>query len=60
MCGYDPFYWYDWELDRECAERFGFDNLQDYYEWSFNNDRLKTDNGQRTGTDDIRSNQRND
>lgn len=57
MCGYDPFYWYDWELDRECAERFGFDNLKDYYEWSFNNDRLKTDNGQRVGTDDIRSNQ---
>lgn len=55
----DAFYWYDWQLDRECAERFGFDNLQDFYEWSFNNG-FNTDNGQRTRTDDIRSNQRDD
>ena len=32
MCGYDPFYWYDWELDRQYeAFEHGFDNYEDYY-----------------------------
>lgn len=32
MCGYDPFYWYEKELDRDhIAWQNGFDNYEDYY-----------------------------
>jgi len=32
MCGYDPFYWYEQELDREhIAYMHGYDNYEDYY-----------------------------
>lgn len=32
MYGYDPFYWYEWELDRQyIAELNGYDNYDDYY-----------------------------
>lgn len=32
MCGYDPFYWYELQLDREYeAFQAGFDNYEDYY-----------------------------
>lgn len=31
MCGYDPFYWYELELDRQyIAEQNGYDNYEDY------------------------------
>lgn len=34
MCGYDPFYWYDWELDRQAiAQQHGFDTYEEYYNW---------------------------
>lgn len=33
MCGYEPFYWYDWQLDKECANDMGFDTLQELYEF---------------------------
>ena len=37
MCGYDPFYWYDWELDRQYeAFEHGFDNYEDYYNYIHN------------------------
>lgn len=32
MCGYDPFYWYETELDRDyIAWINGFDNYEEYY-----------------------------
>lgn len=34
MCGYDPFYWYERELDTAYAmEQAVFDNLNDYYDY---------------------------
>lgn len=46
MCGYDPFYWYEKELDEEYAERTGYG--------------IDSINEQGTGADDIRSCTRND
>ena len=32
MCGYDPFQWYEDELDRDYeAYLHGYDNYEDYY-----------------------------
>lgn len=32
MCGYDPFYWYDWQLDRQAeAYEHGFETYEEYY-----------------------------
>lgn len=32
MCGYDPLYWYEWELDRQYeAFQAGYDSYEDYY-----------------------------
>lgn len=33
MCGYDPFYWYDWELERQAkAYQAGYDTYEEYYD----------------------------
>jgi len=40
MCGYDPFYWYEYDLDNEYKERMS--------------DGVGTVDGQGTGIDDIR------
>lgn len=31
MCGYDPFYWYEYDLDKEYLERTG-DNFMDGFQ----------------------------
>lgn len=34
MCGYDPFWFYDWLLDRQAeANEHGFETYEDYYNW---------------------------
>lgn len=47
MCGYNPFYWYEKDLDDEYKERFAKNGNS-------------TVNEQGTGTEDIRSYSRND
>ena len=32
MCGYDPFWIYDYILDRQCADEMGFETVQEMYE----------------------------
>lgn len=33
MCGYDPFAWYEQQLDREYqAQQAGYDTYEEYYE----------------------------
>lgn len=46
MCGYDPFYWYEKDLDEEYRERTGYG--------------LDPINEQGTRTDDLRSCKRDD
>jgi c-di-AMP phosphodiesterase-like protein len=34
MCGYDPFYWYEKQLDEEAEmTELGFDNYDDYLDY---------------------------
>ena len=41
MCGYDPLYWYEWEIDRQAlANDHGFDTYEEYINWLDDN---KTD-----------------
>ena len=41
MCGYDPFWIYDWQLDTAYEmDKLGFDNYSDYMEYL---DNLGTD-----------------
>lgn len=47
MCGYDPFYWYEKDLDDEYLERFKDDGIE-------------TINESGTRADDLRSGSRND
>lgn len=43
MCGYDPFYWYEKELDEQyLAYENGFDSVEEYQE-SLNDNKMNDD-----------------
>jgi len=33
MCGYDPFWIYDYILDRQCADEMGFETVEELCEY---------------------------
>lgn len=59
MCGYDPFWLYDWQLDYQCALDMGLNSTKELYE-RMSDERHNNLDGFGIGTGNIRSDSRNE